>query len=197
MAAAAAAAAGAARAPPSVDDLLAAIVAYTHDLGLPEAEGRGGNLYYEMNQQLRERSPDGRASMMATWGVAVHYTLKALALLPPVEATCFRGFADGRDSILVHYKQGRPIQWGAFTSTTTDVARARGFAQSAAAGVVFKITVLSGRDIGPLSFFRTENEVLLSPAHKFIVASATGGYVDEQGYTTIDLLQIEGEWFVS
>ena len=54
---------------------LAAIVAYTHDLVHPESESRG-NLYYEMNSALRDRSSAGRATMMRTWGVAVHYTLK-------------------------------------------------------------------------------------------------------------------------
>ena len=50
---------------------------------------------------------------------------------------------------------------------------------------------------GPLSFFDKENEVLLGPAHKFIVTSDTGGGRDEHGYTTIELQQQEGEWFHS
>ena len=65
-----------------------------------------------------------------------------------------------------------------------------------ATGVVFKITALSGKDICPLSFFQAENEILLGPAHKFVVTSPTGGRM-EGGYTTIDLQQIAGEWFKS
>ena len=94
------------------------------------------------------------------------------------------------------YKNGRPIQWGAFTSTTTSLEAARQFAGSSATGVIFKVKALAGKDVCPLSFFQAENEVLLGPAHKFIVTSETGGRV-EGGYTTIDLQQQEGEWFRS
>ena len=61
---------------------------------------------------------------------------------------------------------------------------------------LFTTRVLTGKDICGLSFFATENEVLLSPAHKFVVTSDTGGHV-EGVYTTIDLQQVEGEWFRS
>ncbi len=50
------------------------------------------------------------------------------------------------------YKRGRPVQWGAFTSTTTDFAAAKGFTDRAA-GVIFKIAISSGRDINAYSFF--------------------------------------------
>ena len=73
-------------------DGVAAVVAYTHDLSLPNGE-RSGNLYFEMNNQLRERSAAARASMLATWGVPVHYTLKAMSKLPDVARVCYRGFA--------------------------------------------------------------------------------------------------------
>ncbi len=50
------------------------------------------------------------------------------------------------------YKRGRPVQWGAFTSTTTDFAAAKGFTDRVA-GVIFKIAISSGRDINAYSFF--------------------------------------------
>ena len=50
------------------------------------------------------------------------------------------------------YKRGRPVQWGAFTSTTTDFAAAKGFTDPDA-GVIFKIAISSGRDINAYSFF--------------------------------------------
>ena len=67
-----------------------------------------------------------------------------------------------------------------------------------ATGVIFKITVLSGKDICPLSFFKSEDEILLGPAHRFVGTSPTrtGGHVDA-GYATVDLQQVEGEWFRS
>ena len=112
-----------------------------------------------------------------------------------MSAVCYRGFPDGKEQILRQYKVGRPIQWGAFTSTTTSLDAARAFA-SAAEGVIFRIRVLSGKDIGTVSFYPTENEVLLGPSHKFLVTSETGGY-QEGGYTMVELMQQSGEWFVS
>ena len=48
--------------------------------------------------------------------------------------------------------------------------------------------MLSGKDIGTVSFYPTENEVLLGPSHKFLVTSETGGY-QEGGYTMVELMQ--------
>ena len=132
------------------ESLLAAVVAYTHDLQHPDGAKRG-NLYYEMNRMLRDRGAEARVALMETWGVVVHYTLKALSQLPDVDRTCYRGFPHATDAekqtLLAKYKNGRPIQWGAFTSTTTSLAEARRFARSATTGVIFKIRVLSGKDI--------------------------------------------------
>ena len=109
---------------------------------------------------------------------------------------CYRGFpSSDRDVILKQYKKGRPIQWGAFTSTTTDVEAARRFAGTG--GVVIKMKVRDGKDICPLSFFETEREILLSPNHKFLVTSETGGYTDDAGYRVVELLQQEGAWIIS
>jgi hypothetical protein len=132
------------------ESLLAAVVAYTHDLQQPGGAKRG-NLYYEMNVMLRDRGAAACAALMETWGVVVHYTLKALSRLPDVDRTCYRGFPHATDAdkeaLLAKYKNGRPIQWGAFTSTTTSLQAARGFARSSRTGVIFKIRVLTGKDI--------------------------------------------------
>ncbi len=48
------------------------------------------------------------------------------------------------------------MQWGAFTSTTTNFDAAKGFFTDRAAGVIFKIAISSGReprDINAYSFF--------------------------------------------
>ena len=173
-------------------DGLCAVVAYTHDLQNGTKEG---NLYFEQNKQLRDRSQDGRQQLRETWGVCVHYLLRALQRLPHFVGICYRGFpSSDRDVILKQYKKGRPIQWGAFTSTTTDIEAARRFAGPG--GVVIKMDVTDGKDICPLSFFARESEILLSPSHKFFVTSETGGY-DDAGYRMVDLLQQEGGWFIS
>ena len=61
-------------------------------------------------------------------------------------------------------------------------------------GVIFKIDVTGGHDISAYSFYPTENEVLLSPAHRFVVTSEP---YKRDGYTVIDMVQQEGNIFVS
>ena len=87
------------------------------------------------------------------------------------------------------YTVGRPVQWAAFSSTTKDVAAAKRFVDKDV-GVVFKLTVVSGRDIAAYSYFPKENEILLSPNTRFTVASEL--YVDEDGFACMDLTETAG-----
>ena len=70
------------------DDELAAIVAYTHDLQLPE---QAGNLYFELNNSLRAATPEALRTSMGTWGELVHYILRGLLKLPSYEGVVLRG----------------------------------------------------------------------------------------------------------
>ena len=66
------------------------LVAYTHDVN--NADGsKEGNVYFECNRMLRQRSMEQRAAMMRTWGAYVHYLLRALGRLPNVVGDVFRG----------------------------------------------------------------------------------------------------------
>ena len=129
---------------------------------------------------------------MEGWGVYMHFAIGAMAQLPVIEAECYRGYPD-KDTAIKEYQVGRPIQWGAFSSTTTDFAAAKGFT-NATTGVIFKNTVTDGRDIGPFSFFPQESEVLLSPSHRFFVSSEP---YERDGYTIIDMVQQAGSAFIS
>jgi hypothetical protein len=167
------------------DDCLHAIIAYTHDLS---SGSKDGNLYYEKNKMLRDRSAAGRGQMMSTWGVCVHYMLKGLARLPDFSGVCYRGFpSSDKEDIESRYREGREIQWGAFSSTTTDVAAARYFA--GLGGVVAKIKLLSGKDICKISFFETEKEIISLPNDKFLV---TRGCYSEGCICMVDLHQNSG-----
>jgi hypothetical protein len=99
----------------------------------------------------------------------------------------------GKADILKQYKVGRPIQWGAFASTSTNVEVSKGFT-SKDDGILFKITVTCGKDINKYSFFPSEGEILLSPSHRFLVSSAP---YDLDGFTVIELVQMSGTTFVS
>ena len=122
----------------------------------------------------------------------MHNIMGAMAQLPKVEGVCYRGYPD-KATAVAQYKPGRPIQWGAFSSTSTDFGTTKGFTNQAT-GVIFKITVTDGRDINAYSFFPQEAEVLLSPAHRFTVCSKP---YERDGYTIIDMVQVDGSAFVS
>ena len=51
----------------------------------------------------------------------MYYMMQGLAQLPDFSGVCWRGYNHGsKADILSQYKVGRPIQWGAFTSVTTE-----------------------------------------------------------------------------
>ena len=118
-----------------------------------------------------------------------------MALLPRFEGVCYRGMRGMPDkaTTVAQFKMGRPIQWGAFPSTSTSFDATKGFMDEVT-GVIFKINVTDGRDINAYSFFPAENEILLSPSHRFTVCSAP---YQRDGYTIIDMLQVEGNTFVA
>ena len=179
-----------AQAPPQLAcDELFAISAYTYDF----AEGnQAGNLYFELNLDLRKRELQQRAEMMQTWGVLMHYFMSGMKKLPDYRGVVYRGYPN-KAQVLAEYLLGRPIQWGGFTSTATSLSTAKSFTDLVS-GAIFKITILDGRDLARFSFFPSEGEVLLSPSHRFTVASDP--YVQD-GYTLVDLVQISGAPFVS
>jgi hypothetical protein len=172
------------------EDCIAAIVAYTHDLQHPLKDG---NIYYELNIMLRQRGAVQRAQLVKTWGGFMYYMMTGLNMLPDFNGVCWRGYNHGStEDVIREYTVGRPIQWGAFTSVTTNLRAAKSFAPDTR--VVFKITIMSGRDINDYSFFPQEGEILLSPSHRFLVSSEPR---EQDGYTFIDLVQATGNTFVS
>ena len=172
----------------SVDQMVA-LAAYSHDLGTGQ---QVGNLYYELNYALRKRGKEDRAALLHCWGVFMHYMMSAMAKLPKVAGVCYRGYPD-KATAIAQYKPGRPVQWGAFPSTSTDFNATKAFTNRVT-GIIFKITVTDGRDINAYSFFPQEGEVLLSPAHRFHVSSVP---YERDSITVIDMVQDDGTAFVS
>ena len=162
-----------------------AILAYTMDNG----QGKEQNLYYVLNNALRGRKVEPKP--FRAWQGFLYYLMRAMDQLPKFEGTVYRGGNKGIDQDTVHrdYAVGRPVQWAAFSSTSLSLGAVRTFVQKEQ-GVVFKIQVLTGRDIGPYSYFPKESEILLSPNTHFVVTSKP--YQDEQGYTFVDLAETKG-----
>ena len=105
----------------------------------------------------------------------------------------YRGYPD-KAKVEEQYKMGRPIQWGAFSSTAWDASTAKLFTDRDS-GVIFKLTVQSGKVIEAYSYFAAEGEVLMSPQARFFVSS--GLYVGTDGYTYLDIVEQQGTLFIS
>lgn len=173
------------------DDELSGVVLYTHDNMTGDKEGQ---LYYEENKDLRLRDAQARMRMLKTWGTHVYYTLKAMGKLDDVIATTYRGLPD-RETVGQQYKLGRPIQFGAWTSTARALESAKEYIEDAGAnGVILKIQVQTGKDINAISMFPSEGEVLLTPSHRFVV---TRELYEEGGYWYVDLVEEAGTRYVS
>eukprot|EP00750_Incisomonas_marina_P011024 INCI16332.10.p1 GENE.INCI16332.10~~INCI16332.10.p1 ORF type:complete len:1488 (-),score=201.28 INCI16332.10:215-4678(-) len=165
------------------EDSYFAIAAYTMDNGID----RDSNVYYALNRALRYRTT--QPGPFRLWQGFLFYLMRALDQLPVCEAVVYRGGNEGmdEDTAAREYTLGRTVQWAAFSSTSTSLDVTRSFVQKGK-GVIFKISVLTGRDIGPYSFYPSESEILLSPNTKFAVSRAL--YTDELGCACVDLTEM-------
>eukprot|EP00750_Incisomonas_marina_P011025 INCI16332.2.p1 GENE.INCI16332.2~~INCI16332.2.p1 ORF type:complete len:1450 (-),score=213.01 INCI16332.2:215-4564(-) len=165
------------------EDSYFAIAAYTMDNGVD----RDSNVYYALNRALRYRKT--HPGPFRLWQGFLFYLMRALDQLPVCEAVVYRGGNEGmdEDTAAREYTLGRTVQWAAFSSTSTSLDVTRSFVQKGK-GVIFKISVLTGRDIGPYSFYPSESEILLSPNTKFAVSRAL--YTDELGCACVDLTEM-------
>ena len=168
------------------EDSLVALVAYTLD----NRGTRESNIYFACNLALRER--DTNPTAFNSWKGYLFYLMRALDILPPQTLTVYRGIAtpQGLDAMEQNYQPGRPVQWRSFTSTSSDVKSCKLFVKDKDHGVIFKIDVVSGRDIQEYSRFSGEREILLTPNTRFVVTRAL--YRDEEGYACIDLVESAG-----
>jgi hypothetical protein len=92
------------------------------------------------------------------------YLMKGLELLPPVSGTVYRGIPGAHLAIVrSKYLLGGDVHWSAFNSTTTNIDKAKRFAQGPVCyygialelqltlllqgGVIFRIKILNGRRV--------------------------------------------------
>jgi len=166
---------------------LAGIVGYSHDLMLPNNE-KSGNLYYECNNALRVKGIEERKAMIRTWGGYMHWTMKGLLKFPSSEGWVVRG-VPGKSRLVTQYTNGLRVQWKAFSSASKNVGAAHAFFDDEDDGVIFRIKVKTGKSISEVSFFPSEDEVLLLPGKQYIVKSEP---YQQNGLTFIDMEEVEG-----
>eukprot|EP00750_Incisomonas_marina_P016157 INCI19027.1.p1 GENE.INCI19027.1~~INCI19027.1.p1 ORF type:complete len:1574 (-),score=205.88 INCI19027.1:21-4742(-) len=167
------------------EDSYRAIVAYSMDNG----RDIHSNIYFALNNALRTRKSD--PAPFQCWQGFFFFLMQALDKLPMFRGTVYRGGNKGIDqgTVRQQYKLGRPIQWAAFSSTSRSAAAAKLFVTKDT-GVIFKISVVTGRDIGAYSYFPKESEVLLPPSTRFTVTSEI--YTDDEGFAFVDLTETTG-----
>ncbi len=169
-------------------DQAISIAAYSFDLGFNDSSE---NLYYVLNEVLRERSPQKMKPLQPF----LAYLMSGLGALPSVNATVFRGVpVSAMDIIKRNYVQGVEIHWSAFTSTTTNLKKARQFGQGKE-GIIMRIDVLTGRSIKHYSSIASEDEILLSPNSRLVVVKTV--HLEADGYHYVDMVERnEGKSFI-
>ncbi len=160
-----------------------AIVAYS----MQSDDTLAHNIFFALNTALRNRKSDPES--FRRWRGFLYFLMRALDQLPSFSGTVFRGGNKGIDQTTVRqqYHLGRTIQWAGFSSSSCSLEAVRPFVKKDE-GVIFKIRVTTGRDIGAYSYFPKESEVLLTPNTRFTVTSAV--YEDEAGFTCVDLAEM-------
>ena len=76
--------------------------------------------------------------LLQQWGGFLYYLLSGLAKLENTSGVVYRGYPD-KPKVEEQYQVGRPIQWGAFSSTAWDASTAKHFTDKHS-GVIFKLT---------------------------------------------------------
>ena len=108
--------------------------------------------------------------MLQLWGGFLYYLFSGLAKLPDTTSVVYRGYPD-KNKVEEQYRMGQLIQWGNFSSTSPNVAAAKVFTDKHA-GVIFKLTVLSGKVIQAYSCFPRARTRCSYRRRRFIVSSA-------------------------
>ena len=165
------------------DDSYFALAAYTFDTGGDRAD----NVYFQLNDALRTRKSD--PSRFRLWQGFAYYLLRALDQLEKLRTDVYRGCVLQHEAVKKDYAMGRPIQWAAFTSTSTSSSTSKMFVQKDEC-VIFKIATITATNIGAYSFIPREEELLLSPNSRFVVTREL--YIDEDGFGCVEMVETRG-----
>eukprot|EP01096_Ripella_sp_DP13-Kostka_P003913 TRINITY_DN1590_c0_g1_i2.p1 TRINITY_DN1590_c0_g1~~TRINITY_DN1590_c0_g1_i2.p1 ORF type:complete len:617 (+),score=255.22 TRINITY_DN1590_c0_g1_i2:296-2146(+) len=181
--------------PPGLsDDEFFALIAYTF-------ENKGGvNIYQRLSQCLRSHNPiqiknNTISEELKGWKVLLFYLISALLKLPKVAKNCFRGMtiADPSfmETIKINYSVGRQIEWFGFSSTSTNKDVSMGFIIGQ--GILFCIKTLKGKDLRMFSVYAQEEEVLMLPNSKFVVASPATRDPQNPNIWIIEMVEVDDQ----
>jgi hypothetical protein len=182
-----------------------AMALYTYDL----FDMQEGNFYFEENMDMRRwhgANVFERSEILDAWKPHVTWMLQAMSLLPNFDGYVYRTRVLTPVELGDEYWEGRVVGFAAFTSTTCceEVASLMARGIGVEASVVMRIRTFSGKDISRWSFHPEEQEMVLRPNLRFVVAAPqykrtwpdleTGTPVE---VVYVDLVEIRGSELVS
>jgi hypothetical protein len=132
-----------------------------------EWEPYTSSLYYILNSTLRN---DDREKLKP-WLLYLKLILTALSRLPSIRLDIYRGLKLNTHIEYEKYQEGQNVIWWGFSSCTTNknIAQKEHFLTSKGVRTLFIIECFNGKYIGPHSFNKNDQEVLLFPATQFEV----------------------------
>lgn len=162
------------------------------------------NFYWAENQDLRDltgASASRRALIMRTWKPHLAHFMKAIKMLPSYTGKVYRGRMDSREELNKEYFQGRRVRWAGISSCSTDIVTAYKRAVLGH-GVVMEIMVQNGRQMGDMSLYPDESEIILAPGMDFAVVGPTkkrAVFFDGEVtlVSVLPMIEIVGEQLVS
>ncbi|CAF2066600.1 unnamed protein product [Rotaria magnacalcarata] len=123
-------------------------------------------LYHVLNKTLR----DEKREKLKPWFLFLRLILTALAQLPSITRTVYRGV---KKDMREEYPKGKIFVWWGFSSCTTtiDVLQNEQFLGTTGPRTFFTIESDSGKDIRKYSCYQVEDEILLLAARQFKVVA--------------------------
>ena len=100
---------------------------------------------------------------------------KGMKKLPNWTGEAYRGLSLTSKELASQFQENKSISFPAFTSTSLDSGTAQGYItpESGQVGIYVVMQVNKGKDIGKISAYRSESEVLLMPGSTFMVNKVT------------------------
>jgi len=127
------------------------------------------SLYYILNSALRSEDRE----QLKPWLLYLKLILTALSRLQSIRLTIYRSLKLDTKIEYERYQEGKDVFWWGFSSCTTNknISQKVHFLNPMGTRTLFIIDCSQGKDIGPHSYNKNDQEVLLLPGTRFEVVS--------------------------
>jgi len=132
-----------------------------------EWEPYTSSLYYILNSTLRNEDRE----QLKPWFLYLKLMFTGLSRLPSLCLPVYRSLKLDTEIEYEKYQEGKDIIWWGFSSCTTNknISQRKHFLNPTGTRTLFIIECFNGKDIGPHSYNKNDQEVLLLPATQFRV----------------------------